>query len=181
MKANMLSVKLEKQIFVYKELVENALKCIKALQKFDGKVVNIKVKNALKDKVISDIYITDNGWIYENGIKYSGYELNHNNRWFTDGTINNGGCQNGGYIDNNDLTIPLIKDENNRLNFSETERMINLSISRKNEEIEKLVKALQDIDKEREHAKKIEALINEYKSMYHYSIQSLNISVDNVL
>lgn len=98
---------MHQQIKVYNHLLDGIKVCREQVTKFDGKVLNIRLINAMKEKPNPHrLSFSLNG-----SISISDYQ----DRWYS-----MPGDQNGGYIDYYTITVNPVTNEANRIDASKT-------------------------------------------------------------
>jgi hypothetical protein len=150
-----------KQAEVYEELITQLEKTIPTLEKFNNKVVNVRLVKAL-----DEVKIENNSFrLQSNYNNLQSLNIYNNNRSTK--------CSNNHwhYISDNQIDIELTIDDSKRLNISHVKEEIEKVITRLEKSKEEYLKAINDIEKMEKEHKEIQERINNFRETYHYSIR----------
>ena len=158
----------EKQSRVYKELA-NALKSIiPVLEKFDGKVINVRLERAINE-VLPGGQKGISARLMNSYTEKKRIQLFNRNRHYQDGNSTHYVSRDTCYID----VLP------GRLNFSETLSAVKKEITQLIKYADELENACNDVENAETEYKNICRMIKEFNKKYHYSIRE-NLRFTNV-
>lgn len=152
------TAQMTQQIKVYNHLLKGLEICKGTITKFDGKVLNIRLINAMKEQPNPHrLSFSLNG-----SISISDYQ----DRWYS-----MPGDQNGGYIDYYTITVNPVKNEQNRIDASKTIENANKQTDYLKKQIEECKTDILRYDEEAEAWKELQNQVTAYNAKYSYRLR----------
>lgn len=152
------TAQMNQQIKVYNHLLKGLEICKETLAKFDGKVLNIRLIKAMKEKTNPHrLYFSLNGSISI---------ADCHERWYS-----MPGDQNGGYIDYYTITVKPETNEKNRINASATIENAEKQAAYLKKQIAECKADIIRFDQEKEAWRELEKLIDAYNAEYSYRLR----------
>ena len=164
-------LKYKHQIVVYTELINELEKSLKAFEKMDGKVINVRLENALiENSNNKNINISLGNRI--NGLKKVTFYNYNRSISLKDGTT---------YVDYSDIEI-LIQErpEFKRVNYEQIKKIVLDRIIHLKEQILEIENNLTNFDNMIKEYKEINDMIAKFKNKYYYNIR-VDSGCDNFL